>query len=156
MSHFYQAIFITSIVAFVLVTVFCVAYFFIHKLPSMVLHILAVLDFVLEITVAVFFSRLIGKMSELDIEMYEYLRDNECTDGALGRGIEMIANSYSSDQSTITIGYWFAIGGCAASVLTYLAANTYTSGYLANLLGARKQLTEKAQAAQEPMLYRIN
>ena len=88
--------------------------------------------------------------------MYEYLRDNGCTDGALGRGVEMIANNYSSDQSTITIGYWFAITGCVASVLTYLAANTHTSGYLANLLGARKQQTEKGEPAQEPMLYGIN
>jgi hypothetical protein len=70
--------------------------------------------------------------------MYEYLRDNECTDGALSRGVEIIANSYSSDQLTITIGYWFAITGCVASVLIYMSANTHTSGYLANLLGARK------------------
>ena len=71
--------------------------------------------------------------------MYEYLRVNGCTDGALSRGVEIIAKSYSSDQSTITIGYWFAITGCVASVLTYLAANTHTSGYLGNLLRVRKQ-----------------
>ena len=88
--------------------------------------------------------------------MYEYLRDNGCTDGALGRGIEMIANSYSSDQSTITIGYWFSITGCVASVLIYLAANKHTTSYIANLLGATKQQTEKPQAVQEPILDGIN
>ncbi len=68
----------------------------------------------------------------------------------------MIANSYSSDQSTITIGYSFAIAGCVASVLIYLVANTRTSACIANLLGVRKQQNEKAAAAQEPMLYGIN
>ena len=85
--------------------------------------------------------------------MYEYLRDNECTDGPLSRGIEIIANSYSSAQSAITIGRWFAIAASIASVLTYLAANKHTSGYLAKLLGLRMQQTEKAHAVQEPMLY---
>ena len=88
--------------------------------------------------------------------MYEYLRDNGCTDGSLGRGVEMIANSYSSDQLIITIGYWFAITGCVASVLTYLAAYKHTSGYFAPLLRAWKQKTEKAQAVQEPILHVIN
>jgi hypothetical protein len=136
-SDFYQAVFITSIVAFVLLTVFCLAHFRLDKLSSMVVHILAFLDVIIQIIVVVLYSRLKGKMSLLDIGMYEYLRDNGCTDGALGRGVEMIANSYSSDQSTITIGYWFAIGGCLASVLTYLAGNIQTSGYLANLLGVK-------------------
>ena len=136
-SDFYFSIFITSTVAFKVLTAFCIAYFFHKKIPSMVLHILAFLDVILQIIVVVQYSRLKGKMSLLDIGMYEYLRDNGCTDGALGRGVEMIANSYSSDQSTITIGYWFAIGGCLASVLTYLAGNIQTSGYLANLLGVK-------------------
>jgi hypothetical protein len=62
-SDFYQAVFITSIVAFVILTAFCVAYYFLQKLPSMVVHILAFLDFILQITVVVLFSRLMGKMS---------------------------------------------------------------------------------------------
>jgi hypothetical protein len=91
--------------------------------------------------------------------MYEYLRDSECTDGALGRGIEITANSYSSDLSTITIGFWFAITGCVASVLIYLAGNKHITNYLANSLGSRNQQTEKVQAAQavqEPILHGIN
>jgi hypothetical protein len=43
-----------------------------------------------------------------------------------------------------------------ASVLIYMSANTHTSGYLGKLLGLRKLQTEKAYAAQEPMLYGIN
>jgi hypothetical protein len=96
-SDFYFAVFITSIVAFVLLTAFCVAYFCLHKMSSMVVHILAFLDVILQIIVVVLYSRLKGKMGLLDIGMYEYLRDNGCTDGALGRGVEMIAKSYSSD-----------------------------------------------------------
>jgi hypothetical protein len=62
-SDFYLAVFITSIVAFVLLTAFCVAYYCLRKLPSMVVHILALLDFILQITVVVLYSRLMGKMS---------------------------------------------------------------------------------------------
>lgn len=62
-SDFYFAVFIASIVAFVLLTVFCIAYYFLSKIPSMVLHILAFLDFIIQITVVVLYSRLMGKMS---------------------------------------------------------------------------------------------
>jgi hypothetical protein len=62
-SDFYLTVFITSIVAFVLLTAFCLAYNFLDNLPSMVVHILAILDVILQITVVVLYSLLMGKMS---------------------------------------------------------------------------------------------
>jgi hypothetical protein len=82
--------------------------------------------------------------------MLEYLRDNECTDGALGIGVEIIANSYSSDQLYLTYGYWFAIAGCVASVLIFLTSIKNTDGPL------EESKNKKSHAVMEPMLYRIN
>ena len=56
----------------------------------------------------------------VDVEMQAYLRDNQCLDGSLGRAVEIVANSFSSDQSLITIGYFLVIGNCVATVAIYL------------------------------------
>ena len=63
--------------------------------------------------------------------MYEYLRDNQCTDGALARGIEQILNSFAKDKRVASVGLAFALASAAFTFFIY----TYTSKGIRNCLG---------------------
>jgi len=55
--------------------------------------------------------------------MYEYLRDNKCTDGALERAVEEIANNYTYDAKLTGVGLAFALASCAASILLFICTS---------------------------------
>lgn len=55
--------------------------------------------------------------------MYEYLRDNSCTDGALARGIEQILNSYAKDKKVTSVGLAFVLASAASSFFIYVCTS---------------------------------
>ena len=70
-----------------------------------------VLDLAGHAALIVLYSQLQNKYETVDIPMYEYLRDNQCTDGALARGIEQDhqiikeASSFKIQRDAILIPY---------------------------------------------------
>jgi len=62
--------------------------------------------------------------------MYEYLRDNKCTDGALARAIEEIASNYAHDAKVTSVGLAFAVASCMASLLLYVCTSIFIRDWL--------------------------
>ncbi len=52
--------------------------------------------------------------------MYKYLHENNCTDGALARGIQEVNNSYSRDYLFVKIGFSLSILSIVCTVLVFL------------------------------------
>ena len=90
-----------------------------------------VLDLAGHAALIVLYSQLQNKYETVDIPMYEYLRDNQCTDGALARGIEQILNSFAKDKRVTSVGLAFALASAAASFFIF----TCTSKGIRNCLG---------------------
>ena len=62
-------------------------------------------------------------METVDITMYEYLRDNQCTDGALARGIDQVANNFARDSRVTSVGLFFALASAASTIFIYICTN---------------------------------
>ncbi len=78
------------------------------------------IDLIAHSLMVVFYTIMKVQFKEVDVAMFQYLRDNHCTDGALARGIFMVSESFSKDNTLATIGFAFAIAGLACTLLIYL------------------------------------
>lgn len=119
-SDMYLGVFICSIVLFI---VMLVIVFLVCSLNFWVVTIVTIFDLGGHAALIALFSKLQNTINTVDIYMYEYLRDNQCTDGALARAIEMIANSYANDMKVISVGLAFALGSFAASLLLFVCSS---------------------------------
>jgi hypothetical protein len=97
LSDTYQLIYVTALVASILLAGLILLMPNSNKLNIDIDHVLVVTVFgvIVQVALVLILSRLRYQMSNIDIDMFEYLRDNKCTDGALGRGVDVIAESYS-------------------------------------------------------------
>ena len=84
-SDRYFGVFVCSIVLFIFgfisMCLMC-------SLNTYLVAIFAGLEFFGYAALIVLYSRLQNTINVVDIYMYEYLRNNKCTDGALARGID--------------------------------------------------------------------
>ena len=91
------------------------------------------LDLLAHSLMVVFYSIMHAQFKNIDIEMYQYLRDSFCTDGALARGIFMVSESFSKEKTLATIGFAFAIAGFTSTMLIYLCVYKRTRESLFNV-----------------------
>jgi hypothetical protein len=66
-----------------------------------VVSFVTILELAGYLALIILYSQLLSKFGTVNVSMYEYLRDNQCTDGALARGIEEILNSIAKDRSMV-------------------------------------------------------
>ena len=66
-----------------------------------VVSFVTILELAGHLALIILYSQLLSKFGTVNVSMYEYLRDNQCTDGALARGIEEILNSIAKDRSMV-------------------------------------------------------
>ena len=119
-SDSYLAVFITAIVVFIVLFICGLIHFCMSKMKSMLYHVLALVDFIAHAVLILFYMILTKLMSKVDLQMYHYLNDNQCADGALARGVFKVVESYSKDSKLIYAGFGLVIAGCAANILIYL------------------------------------
>ncbi len=103
-----------------------ISYYKLHKIPTIFVHVMTLVDLIGHAIVIIFFSKLRGLMATVNIEMLTYLHENDCTDGALGRGIEMVADSYTKDSTQVTFAYIVVISSCISTIVVYLLTNLTT------------------------------
>jgi hypothetical protein len=66
-----------------------------------VVSFVTILELAGYLALIILYSQLLSKFGTVNVSMYEYLRDNQCTDGALARGIEEILNSIAKDRRLV-------------------------------------------------------
>ena len=66
-----------------------------------VVSFVTILELAGYLALIILYSQLLSKFGTVNVSMYEYLRDNQCTDGALARGIEEILNRIAKDRSMV-------------------------------------------------------
>jgi hypothetical protein len=119
-SDGYLAVFICSIVVFILQFIFV---FINCSLNKWVVGIVTLLEFGGHAALIILYSKLQNKVNKIDIYMYQYLRDNKCTDGALSRGIDMFTKDYANDIKVTSVGLFFVLASCAATFLIFVCTN---------------------------------
>jgi hypothetical protein len=72
--------------------------------------------------------------------MYEYLLDNQCTDGALARGVEQILNSFAKDKKVASVGLAFVLASAASSFFIYVCTSKALRGCLSRCCGCFSSL----------------
>ena len=83
----------------------------------------------------ILYSQLLSRFGTVNVPMYEYLRDNECTDGALARGIEEILNSIAKDRRVVSVGCAFVVASAASTILIYIITNIRIRNKLSSFCG---------------------
>jgi hypothetical protein len=122
------------------------------SLNRWVVTITTILDLGGHAALIILYSKLQNKINKIDIFMYQYLNDNRCTDGALGRGIEMFTNSYISDMKVTSLGLAFALASCASTFLIYVCTNIWMREFLSGCcrcFSGMKEIPSYENRAQE-------
>jgi high-affinity nickel permease len=100
-----------------------------------VVSFVTILELAGYLALIILYSQLLSKFGTVNVSMYEYLRDNQCTDGALARGIEEILNSIAKDRKVVSVGFAFVLASAASTILIYIFTNIRIRNYLSSFCG---------------------
>lgn len=113
-SDKYRAVFICTIVLYILAFFFTFMMCFLNVWIVLIATILELGGYA---ALIILYSQLQNAVNKVDIYMMEYLRDNECTDGALARAITKYAETYVHDMKVTSVGLAFVLFSAASLVL---------------------------------------
>jgi hypothetical protein len=152
-SDSYYAMFVSALIAFILLFISTGTYYKMHKYECYVIYGLTLLDILLHIVVFIFIQNLKTTMSTVNVDMFEYLSTNQCTDGALARGIDVVASNFLKDASSVNVAQGIVIASIFATIFAYIGTNFAAKDFFIGLISSKKSNDEeKAYAIREEMI----
>lgn len=74
--------------------------------PIMIAHLV---EFLLQVTLAIIYWVAIGNAQKIDIDMLQYAGDNDCSDASLQHAFNMYFTEYSYNMHVLKMGFFFLV-----------------------------------------------